>query len=59
MILELRYEHPERLQGLPQIVACGREKARLGEIGEFQLMSALLDLALKARIGILELRRIP
>ena len=52
---QLGDEQAKGVQRLAQIMAGSREKARLGEIGEFELARALLDLALETRIGFLEL----
>ena len=43
------------MQRLAQIVARRGEEARLGEVGEFELLGALIDLALERRIGVLKL----
>src|SRR5205085_8124140 len=52
---QLRNEQIQRMQRLAQIMACCSEKARLGEVGELELMRALFDLALERGIGALEL----
>ena len=54
---QLRNEEAQRMQRLAQVMACGREKAGLGQIGQFELVRALLDLALQRCIGALELLR--
>src|SRR5215831_838650 len=43
-------EHKKCLQWLPEVVARHRNKARLCEIRELELMRALLDLALECRM---------
>ena len=45
------------MQRLAQVVARRSQKARLGEIGELQLLRSLLDLALQRGMGLLQSRR--
>ena len=54
---QLRDEQVQGMQRLAQIVARCREEARLGQVGDLQLVRALLDLALERRVGALQLGR--
>src|SRR5437667_7723021 len=45
------------MQLLAQVVTRRREIAGLGEIAELELMSALVNLALQRRVGLLQLHR--
>ena len=54
---QLRDEQVQGVQRLAQIVACRREEARLRQVGDLQLVRALLDLAFERRIGALQLGR--
>src|SRR6185369_12746570 len=45
------------MQGLAQIMACGRQEAGLSEISQLELLRAFLDLALERGMVILKLGR--
>ena len=52
--MQLRDEEAQGMERLTQIVAGGRDEARLGLIGGFELAGALFDFAFQTGIGFLQ-----
>jgi hypothetical protein len=59
LCLKLPDEQRQRVNGLPQVVACRREEARLGLIRECEIACALRDSRFLFGVGLLNLRRHP